>query len=87
MARENAEDKGRRLLAEGRLRVKLAGYPGRFPIVAECVGDSAETYVVAFDNDEQAFTCTCPAKQRCSHIVALALVVMRPPKPRGGTLP
>ena len=87
MARESADVKGRRLLTEGRLRVRMAGYAGRWPIVAQVTGDSAEVYTVAWDHDEQKWRCTCPAKQRCSHIVALELVVIKPPLPTGGTLP
>ena len=70
--REPAHDKGRRLLAEGRLDIRFAD--GR-TVTARCRGASAEIYRLGFDRD---WFCTCPASTRCSHLVALMLVTLRP---------
>jgi uncharacterized Zn finger protein len=73
MPRENAHDKGRRLLTEGRLRVVTVSDRH---IVAHCIGDSGERYLLTCD--PRSWTCSCPALGRCSHLVALMLVVLRP---------
>lgn len=72
----NAEDKGRRLLTEGRLTVeKLDGGL----IVASCRGDSGEVYHLGFDpRGNGEWRCTCVARGRCSHLIALQLVVVKP---------
>lgn len=67
MAREDVEAKGRRYLAEGRLVVTLAG--GAM-IEARCRGTGA-VHRLGFD---MGWWCTCPARGRCSHLVALQLV-------------
>lgn len=88
MPRENIETKGRRLLAEGRLRIEHVGEPSEwFPITAECRGDSGEVYSLGWDQSQLEWRCTCPAKGRCSHLVALQLVTVKPPPPQGGELP
>ncbi len=76
---ESAEEKGRRLLIEGRLEVKSAHGPGlRGYIVAECRGDSGETYHLGYDPRRAEWRCTCEARgDRCSHLVALRLVTKR----------
>ena len=71
--RENAAEKARRLLTEGRVRVLHAT---RHRIDAVVVGDSAEAYQVRAD--ASGYTCTCPAIGRCSHLQALMLVTWRP---------
>ena len=71
--RENAEVKGRRLLAEGRLIV-LAVRPRTLD--ATCRGDSAEVYHLGYQAG--GWFCTCPALGTCSHLVALQLVTLRP---------
>jgi uncharacterized Zn finger protein len=71
--RENAASKGRRLLVEGRLQVRLAGPAG---IQALCRGDSGETYRVEYERG--GWSCNCPAFGRCSHLIALQLVTVRP---------
>jgi hypothetical protein len=74
--RENVEDKGRRYLVEGRLRVVSAGSrDGR--IVAECRG-SDRTYVLGYDPYKRQWRCTCQARGRCSHLVSLQLVTTAP---------
>lgn len=80
MARESAADKGRRLLVEGRLTVEQAG-PAltRFPIQATCRGDSGEVYRLGYDAVRDQWRCTCvEMKGKCSHLVALQLVTIRP---------
>jgi uncharacterized Zn finger protein len=71
VSRENVETKGRRYLVEGRLRIRRVE-PSC--IVASCRG-TEETHRVAFEHGE--WFCTCPARGRCSHLVALQLVVTR----------
>ena len=70
--RENAQIKGRRLLAEGRLTV-LAVRPRTLD--ATCRGDSAEVYHLGYRGQ---WFCTCPAVGVCSHLIALELVTLRP---------
>lgn len=72
MPRENAEAKGRRYLTEGRLLVRFAGPQG---IRAICRGNG-EFYRVGYERG--GWWCTCPAKGRCSHLIALMLVTVRP---------
>jgi hypothetical protein len=72
LSRENVETKGRRYLLEGRL------------IVREVIGDriratcrgSGSTWRLGFLNDR--WYCECPARTRCSHLVALQLVTQDP---------
>ena len=78
MPREDAATKGRRLLTEGRLRIVTASDRH---IVAHCIGDSGERYVLTCD--PRSWTCSCPALGRCSHLVALMLVTLRPLPTRG----
>jgi uncharacterized Zn finger protein len=73
--RENAAAKGRRLLTEGRLRVLEVGAG---TARAECRGDSGMTYVVGRDKSGH-WACSCEAKGRCSHLIALMLVVALEP--------
>jgi uncharacterized Zn finger protein len=74
-ARESAAVKGRRYLVEGRLRLK---HVSDRLIVANCRGDQGDVYAVGWDPDRKDWHCTCPALRRCSHIVALGLVVEKP---------
>ena len=75
MARENVETKGRRLLAEGRLEVTYVDRAQGGRIVAECRGDSGARYALGYDPRTREWRCTCEARSRCSHLVALQLVV------------
>jgi uncharacterized Zn finger protein len=73
---ENARAKGRRLLEEGRLtveRVDASGY-----VQATCRGDSAAVYHLGFDPGRGQWRCTCPARGRCAHLIALQLVTVQP---------
>jgi uncharacterized Zn finger protein len=80
-SQESVEEKGRRLLVEGRLTVTTAGADGRASVVAECKGDSGEVYALGYDAATAEWRCTCPKRgrnTRCSHLVALQLVTVRP---------
>jgi uncharacterized Zn finger protein len=68
---EDAASKGRRYLVEGRLHICHAD--GR-RILARCRGDSGAIYPVGLERD--SWFCTCPAKRRCSHMMALMLVTL-----------
>lgn len=75
--RENKQDKGRRMLTEGRLIVKSVGNGA--VIVASCRGDSGEVYDLGYDPRKNEWRCTCEALSGCSHLVALQLVVAKAP--------
>jgi len=66
--RENALNKGRRYVAEGRLVVRTVT---RVTARAEFRGDGA-IYQVGFADGR--WSCDCPALGRCSHQYALGLV-------------
>lgn len=70
--RENAESKGRRYLAEGRVTIAHAGPDG----IRATVRGNGEFYEVAYERGD--WSCTCPAVGRCAHLVALMLVTVRP---------
>ena len=71
--RENAQDKARRLLTEGRVTVRTITAD---MIVASVRGDSALVYETRWDRG--GWTCTCDARSRCSHVQALMLVTLEP---------
>ncbi len=73
MSRENAQAKGRRYITEGRLIVTVAT---EHAVSAICRGGGA-VYRVAFDGGR--WSCNCPARSLCAHLVALQLVTA----PRG----
>jgi len=62
--RENAQDKGRRYLLDGRLVVELA-QPGYFRAT---VRGGGQIYCVTFGRG--GWHCTCPARGLCCHLVA-----------------
>ena len=66
--RENALNKGRRYVAEGRLVIRSVDAGSAR---AECRGDGA-IYAVGFADGR--WSCNCPALGRCSHEYALGLV-------------
>lgn len=70
--RNDKRHKAMRLLTAGRLRVlRVEGDL----IVAECRGDSGETYSLGHDPKRKQWRCTCPARTDCSHLNALWAVV------------
>lgn len=74
MARENAETKGRRYLTEGRIEIIWAQVLGT--VVAKAHGETG-TYDCGFDAAMGEWRCTCEARGRCAHLVALQLVTRR----------
>lgn len=73
MPRENAAERAKRYLGEGRLYVRLVGPDG---ISAFCRGDG-EWYRLGY-RDGQWF-CSCPAVSRdCAHLRGLRLITTRP---------
>lgn len=73
MGREDALSKGKRYLAEGRLLVHSVGDRS---IRGTCRG-LGRTYRCGWDWDGEwngDWFCTCPARGRCSHVLALQLV-------------
>ena len=72
-ARETVDAKARRFLATGRLTVL---HRDGDHVVAQCVGDTG-TYRLGHDPARLGvWSCSCPATARCSHTVALMLVVI-----------
>jgi hypothetical protein len=70
---ESMEEKANRLLVDGRICVRRAEPQGL--VVATAEGDTG-TYDLGFDPERRQWRCTCPArKPRCSHLMALQLVV------------
>jgi uncharacterized Zn finger protein len=73
---ENAHAKGRRYASEGRLTIReLDEHAGI--VMGDCRGDGA-TYVVG--RDESGWFCSCPARGRCAHMIAVGLVVAVEPR-------
>ena len=73
IARENSRTKAARLLLEGRvmvLRVDSAG------CLADVRGDSGQIRRVVFDSQGDDWSCPCPARGKCSHVLAVAMVVV-----------
>jgi hypothetical protein len=76
---ETVAEKGKRLLDEARLIVRVVGDPSRPGLImAECRGDSGVIYKLGFDAVKSEWRCTCEARTaNCSHLLALKLVVVR----------
>lgn len=79
--RESVEEKGRRYLLEGRLTMLSIDARGG---IAYCRGDTG-TYMVRHSlvGKKRGWQCECPNPRpsaRCSHIVALQLVLMKETK-------
>ncbi len=66
--RENADAKARRYLVEGRVTITAVDGPR---VLAYVRGDGAVWRCEAHGND---WVCNCPAKGRCSHLLAVGLV-------------
>lgn len=69
--RENAEEKGRRYLGEGRLVVRAVDGD---TIRAVCRG-SGDFYRLGHDPG-QGWFCDCPARSTCAHLHGLQLVTV-----------
>jgi uncharacterized Zn finger protein len=68
MHRESVTDKAHRYLLEGRVVVSLAA-PG---VVSATVRGDAEIHRVTYERG--GWNCTCPARGRCAHLLAVGLV-------------
>jgi hypothetical protein len=77
IGRENASTKAMRYLVEGRVQIAHCGPDG----VQAFVRGSGHLHRVEHRSD-QPWTCTCPAKSRCSHLLAVQHVVVAPYDPR-----
>jgi hypothetical protein len=89
MPRRTSLEKAGRLLAHGRLTLRLLSDTA---IVAEVLGDSALIRRTGWDSGSGRWWCSCQAGQisrqhdssaRCSHAMALKLVVLQPLPSRG----
>jgi uncharacterized Zn finger protein len=77
MTRENAHDKGRRYLVEGRLTVRQVSHTG---VVAFVRGDSGLVYRAEWSPD-LGWSCNCLARtDACAHLTALRLVTLAHPE-------
>ena len=75
MSRESFQEKARRYLVEGRVRILLCNEKSGVAS-AEVRGSGA---VYAVDHDDKGWRCDCPARTECAHIAALKCVmVLRP---------
>lgn len=73
--RENVETKARRYLTEGRVRILLCNEESGVAN-AEVRGNGA---IYSVDHDEAGWSCDCPARTECAHVVALkSVMVLRP---------
>lgn len=70
LGRENAATKSRRLLVEGRVCIRRVDGRG---VLASVRGDSGAIRTVLY---EHGWTCDCEYRGRCSHILAVASVVV-----------
>ena len=71
--RENKVDKALRYLKEARLTVVMVEGD---VVHAECRGDSGSIYQLGFHDNH--WSCDCPARVDCSHLIALQRVTVRP---------
>lgn len=69
--REDARTKGQRYVAEGRLTIRLVNTDAGV-VEADCRGGGA---VYRLGHRDGRWVCSCPARGRCAHLVALQLVV------------
>lgn len=72
-ARENAYERGVRLLTSGRLVVERVDAR---EIRARCRGDHGEVWRLGFKPGQ--WFCECPARRDCAHLIALWSVTLRP---------
>jgi uncharacterized Zn finger protein len=77
MTREPIEAKAARLLLEGRVHIVRVS---RGDVGAHVQGDTG-TRTVTWTRWGD-WHCTCPARGRCSHLIAVRLVTQRPPIPK-----
>lgn len=68
--RESIREKAIRYVADERLSIEYVGH-GR--VVASCRGVGG-VYAIDHDPRRRKWSCSCPARKRCCHITATALV-------------
>jgi hypothetical protein len=77
MSRENAGEKAKRILVEGRLVIRELDEHGG-TVAADCRGDAS---VHSLGRDERGrWFCSCKARGRCSHLLALGSVIAVEPR-------
>lgn len=69
MPRENAQAKARRYLTEGRITLTHVDQHTARAVIR---GDGSHHHVTVTG---PTWTCTCPARTRCSHQIAVGLVI------------
>lgn len=79
VTRENAATKANRYLISGRINIRSVDEDHVFASVR---GDSGHTHRIAQQNGE--WSCSCPVRGDCSHLIAVKRVVIRPGSPKGG---
>jgi hypothetical protein len=72
--RENARDRGRRLVSEARLVIRRVN---DVEILAVCRGDSGELHELDY-HPNGGWWCDCEARTQCGHLYALQLVTIAP---------
>lgn len=80
MPRESAAAKARRYLTEGRLVVEHV-HPGE--VTASCRGDGT-VWRLGW-RPGTGWWCSCPARGRCAHLLAVGLVVAVDLEPKAGS--
>ena len=76
VTRETAAEKAKRILIEGRLIVRELDEHGG-TVAADCRGDAT---VHSLGRDNHGWFCSCKARGRCSHLLALGSVVALGPR-------
>jgi uncharacterized Zn finger protein len=71
--RENAATRARRLLVEGRVQIRRCDERG---VLADVRGDTGVLRRVLWDAHAEMWSCGCPARSRCAHVLAVAAVVV-----------
>jgi len=71
MAETAVASKARRLIDEDRVQIVVAGHDR---VVAHVRSDHSG--VVDVEGQRGSWSCTCPARRRCSHVEAVRLVVI-----------
>jgi uncharacterized Zn finger protein len=75
MPREGARTKSLRYLAEGRLQI----YRADESVIRAKVRGSGAEYFCGFDEVDQAWWCSCPARSpNCAHVLAAKTVTVAP---------
>jgi hypothetical protein len=76
VSRENAAEKAKRILVEGSLVVREMDEHGG-TVATDCRGDAS---IHNLGRDSRGWFYSCKARGRCSHLLALGLVVALEPR-------